>query len=495
MSTSPLAQPGAPGDPLAGLTLDTLLEEMASTSRPTSTPSEVPADLSEKETMRREAAALRRDRLNAAMVETVGATEPVATASTTKQAAPLDDQLQMPDGAIYGDWLRETIAKMEGIPSTLYLCLLTIFAGLEVRVHYSDDIRRIIPRLYTMVLGGAGAGKSTLVDDCLNVVLRATGTDKDFVRTGNFQSHRAFDATFPPETDPLAKGNHKVNPLVHEVMAPCFIHLQDEAAMLMATINTPGGTGSKTAFAYTELFYKAYGCNRDSKGLAEYAVKYNYLGCLVCPDPDIFSDYFCGVSTGGLYDRFAFATPPPPEYRFDATKGLPPIPHHFFKCFELGYTTPSLVQVQRSDFALIDEWASKVPQALYGRVPELAKRVAIISAAINNDTTITPECVQAALAFAKWQVKVRKVYKPNLSQNEAGAMASKIIEAFEIEARKNPKKFVKFHDLSRKYHWQDKRGHLATSAKKSLIADGYLIKMSDEADCGRYRLSYNPDEV
>lgn len=102
-------------------------------------------------------------------------------------------------------------------------------------------------------------------------------------------------------------------------------------------------------------------------------------------------------------------------------------------------------------------------------------RVAVISAAINNDTEVGDDCLSAALTFAEWQEAVRAVYLPGYALTPDAIVTGLITDAFKAWDDKHPGTYVPFSDLQRPRNWNRKYGaSLVNRVKKALVDDGIL---------------------
>jgi len=64
-----------------------------------------------------------------------------------------------------------------------------------------------------------------------------------------------------------------------------------------------------------------------------------------------------------------------------------------------------------------DKWADQNPEARR-RLTEHALRIALVTAAVNDDREITKDCFESALRFMEWQERIREIYRPGLAETK-----------------------------------------------------------------------------
>jgi hypothetical protein len=105
------------------------------------------------------------------------------------------------------------------------------------------------------------------------------------------------------------------------------------------------------------------------------------------------------------------------------------------------------------------------------RLGELAKRVALISAALNGDEVITANraCFTAALAYAEYQESIRDVYQPAGGADQYQECVEAILEGF-----KRARGAANWRELSRRYNWHRRFPKVLTAVKNMLERNGDL---------------------
>jgi len=142
----------------------------------------------------------------------------------------------------------------------------------------------------------------------------------------------------------------------------------------------------------------------DKKGADKCAGKLCILGNIACEDAADFSKCFASSTVTGLYDRFVLG------YDTTAVKYRP------MHIKSVVLTNEMVVRVPAWVWDAKDRWAGDLPTRR--RLPEIALRVALISAAVNGDKEITGPCLAAALRFVEWQERLRSVFKPGLAETK-----------------------------------------------------------------------------
>ena len=430
-------------------------------------------------------------------------TKAEVAAQDLKEAAVEDstpatiDPLEMTESAMYG--YAALLAKSLNAPlNHAYCTLLTMFCGVGVKVK-TEGYEPIVPRLYTALLGPPSEGKSHTIERAKRAILHNKSYLHEYwLKKKNLNSDRALDVAFPGYSlREDAKSRKEKNAMVKHEAPSCCVY-QEEMSILMTKAQYQG---TCLAPMFCDLYYNDEAENTTAKGEFSCAVKLNYLGNLATDDADHFREYFTDTTKSGFYDRFIFA-PPPQKWEWDyiwsptkiECKTGNEVDDAYLRRFDADepMNSENIVTVQPPDFEPIDAWAKEYyHDHKKNRIPEIMKRVAIITASINNDDHLTPECVAAALEFGKWQARVREVYNPSAAKNPAAMAVNAILDAYGRIAKRDPERYVRFRDLSRKHNWHGKYGPLITQAKKCLVDDGMLQAelIADEFPTGRYRIT------
>jgi hypothetical protein len=398
------------------------------------------------------------------------AAEPAEPVNDTTGSAtdPEDYPLAMPRECAYG-WLAEQAEYLGGPFGWSYLSLLTLSAPrVQVETDFYEAIR---PALYAGLLGPAGVGKSRTMDRAhlmlgrtdFEVEVRVPGSDR-----GLYEIFAKVDqASVPPK----------------------MVLLQDELRTLMSKINIQG---SSLAPALCTLYYKdEVGGAVKGKALSAF-VRLSILGGLKASDPMEFREMFGSETAAGLFDRFIFA-PGPSRWLWNDEWQLPACEvDEEFGCVDPGPRKGWPVKVTKDVFERVKAWRAERPDLDRGRRGELAMRVAAISVSMNEERTVSPACLEAALRFAEWQERVKTVYSPGEARNPDAVLTAEMLAAFEEAHKLNPNSWQRFRDMSRDHSWNRKFGPVTTRVRDSLVRDGFLEEEMGEDDKGNERRMRNP---
>jgi len=179
---------------------------------------------------------------------------------------------------------------------------------------------------------------------------------------------------------------------------------------------------------------------------------------------DLFDRSFGAATTGGLYDRFVF--------------GLCPQPHRFlWRPFEEKPVklNPFPASVNREVWDVRDEWIKN--ENIAPRVAEHSLRIAYICACADGRPELRGNQLEPALAFAKYQMRVRGVLAPNPGENP-DAQCAVAIRNWLTEHAGNGED-VKRRDLDRGIHSNRYGPGLFNRCLTNLFFNGE-IEMADD---------------
>jgi hypothetical protein len=388
-------------------------------------------------------------------------------------APPAPDDFSMPTCCMYG-FAGEQAQRLQAPLGWAYPTILTLYAGMGVNATFAGS-EPLPPRLFTAVMGDKGDGKSRTITRARALI----HSDHEYLRVANINSDRALDKLFPGD-------DHGGN-----LPVPSWVVIQDELRILLEKMCIQGST---LASSLCSLFYEERTANADRSGTHSVAVRLSMLGALKVKDPDEFREIWRASTVHGLYDRYVLC-PGPRDWQWDPHWRLPADNEG-----DVGNPGPkplsTTVVVEPLAFRCLDDWARA--GAGRGRLAEIGKRVASISAAVSNDREITPACAQAALAFATWQERVRAVYCPTEAQNPEAVVTGMIMDSFTHLHDRCPGEWVRFRSLMIERNWCRKWGSsLVTRVKNSLVGSGFLEEEMGKDARGnfvrirhpRYRLS------
>ena len=332
-----------------------------------------------------------------------------------------------------------------------YPAILTLYAGMGVSASFSSS-EPLPPRLFTALMGDKGDGKSRTITRARALIQ----SDHEYLRVANINSDRALDRLFPGDD----RGPN--------FYVPAWVVIQDELRILLEKMCIQGST---LASSLCTLLYADRTANADRSGTHSVAVRLSMLGALKVKDPDEFREIWRASTVHGLYDRYVLC-PGPKDWPWDPHWKLPADNEDSAGKLASRPLSTTVV-VEPKAFCCLDDWARA--GAGRGRLAEIGKRVAIISAAVSNDCEITPACAQAALAFATWQERVRAVYCPTEAQSPEAVVTGMIMDSFKTLHDRFPGQWVRFRSLMLDKNWCRKYGSsLVTRVRNSLVDAGYL---------------------
>jgi hypothetical protein len=419
--------------------------------------------------------------------------------------SPAKYPMAIPENAMFGKLA--VLARSTRSPlSWAYPALLAYYAGLGINLHDPDP--KIHPTVYVALLGNVEDGKSVTMKRTRQVL----GLTPDDVFPAP-NSDRGLISAFRVTPDGIALDKK-------EAPGPLFggVIVADEMRELMSKMAIKGATLSQR---FCELWSTDKLTAADKFGVQSMKARVSLLGNLKIKDRDEFPILFAGNTQDGFFSRMILA-PGPKNWDFD-WQWEPPAPE---PCVEGDLSDYSAVMAYKpyprpagpvtviaAAYAQLDEWkkAHRDKGVKAGRFGEIALRVAVITASANGDSQVSAECINAALAFADWQMFVKNVYVAGEGRNDEAILTGLIEDAFiEIEAAvrigkpmqlggkplTNKGGYVPFHLLEKKKRWG--RTFASSAVARVLAAltkNGRLEQEYQEDDKGhkkylnRYRLN------
>jgi hypothetical protein len=382
----------------------------------------------------------------------------------------------IPENAMYGRLA--VIAKNSGIPwlSWIYCALLGTYAGLYALVAY----RAKNPiNLFIALLGSVNSGKSVSIERAIDLINPISQNVINVVPA----SDRGFCKIFAPPKP--KKGDPPEQPTLDS-----WLLKMGELRGLMAKVMVPGsslGTALCTAWDGVEFGVA------DRSGMETVQACVSIVGGLKADDAAEFREVFGSETNHGLYDRFIIV--PQPERR-------PMLDHREYPPVEVGKTKVTVTDEDESKFS---DWVYELPAgsliqrppdtqlARRGRLKLMAKRVAILTASANNEDHLTPECIAAAINFARWQEAIRMGgYHSSDAVTENAVIETAIMEGFTnmAETSHNPYIKVRFRDFAAKKLYR-KWGSKSVNSIRDSLVDSDILEAETEGKrrTGLYRLT------
>ena len=343
----------------------------------------------------------------------------------------------MPESCMYG-WCGEFARTLDSPLDAAYPVVLAVAAGYGV-----PCAGRLRPNLMVNVVGKKGTGKTRVIERTLEgwnapsasqVIRRYPGSEIGLIQLlGGKKAKDMDEADFVPKPYLLA---------------------QDE---MRITFSKMGIQGSALPNAFNELFYRDDFGTASKQGHWTCCARLSVVGGLTCTGPDEFAEIYGEATAQGTHDRTVFA-PFPDNWEFDDL--WEPNENDSFR-----FRRPGSVEVPREIYDTVKEWRKEDP-ASRRRLGELALRIALVTASMNHDQQVTPECLRRALEFCEWQELVRAQYKPSETDDLDGRAEQAIIRALEEHTS-----WVEWRDLciEKNLYRSAKSAQRLNRAKKALI--------------------------
>jgi hypothetical protein len=278
----------------------------------------------------------------------------------------------MPEGVLDGRLGEICQRRLNRSPLAFAWPALIATAGAQIP--RSQQVVR--SNIYSALVGPVGSGKTQTLQNASSVL----GLREPLLIEGKYGSAEGLvDAL--QDVEPNAVRLYAVDELSH-LLAKCAI----DRASFPSILNS----------AYS------YDCQRGGTKKARFVFdcRLSLTGGLV---EDQFGDSFGMATIGGLYDRFVFGLCPQPfEYLYRPFEGSP------------EPTEPIGALVNPEIWEARDQM---ITEGVPGRVAEQAIKFAYICACFDGRPSLRVQELGPALAFAKYQTRVRLLLQPNPGEN------------------------------------------------------------------------------
>ena len=362
--------------------------------------------------------------------------------------APQAEGLAFDERALYGK-LGE-MARETGLPlGWAYPGMLAMASALKIEDH-SGNVR---PNVYCALVAPPGMAKTAVSDTIEKTIFLPEG-----VKT----------YTTPASDRGLTK-------MIGDEGSTLML-VEDEFRAVLGKCQVPNSTLPQML---CKLWSKDQAGVADKKGADKCVGKLCILGNIACEDAADFSKCFASSTVSGLYDRFILG------YDTTAVKYRP------MHVKSVVLTDKMVVRVAAWVWDAKDRWAGDLPTRR--RLPEIALRVALITAAVNGDKEITGPCLAAALRFVEWQERLRSVFKPGLAETKEAECYEAVYAALRAQhdhQRRNgeyPKgadligfeeevlpKFLHFTNIMTAKNLYRKYGKFVTGVKNTMLQEGII---------------------
>jgi hypothetical protein len=295
----------------------------------------------------------------------------------------------MPETAMYGK--AEKLARSLKSPlGFAYPAILACAAGSGIKQMESTR-----PTLNVALLGGAGDSKSIACARAVALFFQ----DPEGSQVGSQDLAEIYHRLVISRTPGSDQGLYRV---LEEAKGEPRLLVLDEMRNLMCKGNIEN---SSLMSVLCELYYRNKAGGTDKKNDWKVDVRLSMLGCVKIASPAEFPEVFGFATAQGFYDRTIFGVDPEDSFRWSRWS-IPPF------AFE-----PSEPFMPEEFDEAMENWKSQ-NKKFRKRLGELILRVALVSAAINQDKVVSHECFRAATEFMEWQEKVRGFYQPAKGTND-----------------------------------------------------------------------------
>lgn len=340
----------------------------------------------------------------------------------------------------------------------LYPSILGVTSALDIE----DAQGHVRSNLYVALLGDVGSGKNVHMD-AARASIYIPGAE-----------HIVLED---------APGSHSglMNQLSEDEPLHRLLFLDE----LKVVLNSCAIQGSNLSQMFCTLFNKDKTGGSVKKGRTVVYGKLSMLGGLAVRDPAEFACLFGAHSVSGMYDRFIFGySKTRVKYRPSPTK--------------MERIEPQPVRIPTWVWDAKDAWVGDDPSR--GRLSELALRVALITAAANGDAEITKPCLEAALRFTEWQLRLRQTFKPGVAETKDAEALESVWGALKEQFNKQKKsrvvhdkalhleidmpaedrwKLIHFTDVLNSKSYYRKYGRYISQVRKTLIDEGFMYEVKE----------------
>jgi hypothetical protein len=285
--------------------------------------------------------------------------------------------------------------------------------------------------IYTALVGGKGTGKTSAFDYAL----------------------RVLDIQSPPLLKLKAGSGESLTKIIGDVGGAARLYFTDELAHLLLKASIQG---SAFATILNTLFYE----DKQDLILAK-SERVNFNSRLTIAGgvvDDMFGDLFGAATTGGLYDRFMFGICPTGYgYRYREFTGEPalraPSDDTDRDNFNNSVERPVPVEIHPDVWDERDRISDEleVPPA-DRRVLELGLRCSLIAASMDGRRTLRAAALGPMKALIAYQLKVRRMVKPNPGKNPEAIVACKLRDYLDDHLPTDSEGWLSTRDMLRSTH-------------------------------------------
>ncbi len=406
-------------------------------------------------------------------------------ASTAPQSAnspAAGDPLAFPEQALYGK-LGEMATAMKmplglGYPAAI---------GVYSTVPDVDEMNDTRINNYVILLAPPGGGKNQAIKRALALV----GLPKEHYKKSAPVSDRGVMQLVGHRVERKRGGEEKVTRGPRKLLL-----VTNEAANVLKKANIKNSSlGATLSELWDENEYAPadrsgeHGCNCRLSWIGGLPIKREH--------PEEFGEYF-GRETGrGLLSRtilgfsdvkFNYREWKAPRVWSDDENGC---------MAEMAFQNPKEVHIVPESRALLEK-LTDLDEEEEGRLKYIAKKVALLTAAANGDKTVGVECMNAAIEFAKWQGRLREVFKIGVAAENS--LEAQFTEALlgALKQKGGEQKHIAWRRLVHDRKWEERFGpRVVNTTVKALVESGtleiytYIVKDENQ----RNVVKENPNKV
>lgn len=379
------------------------------------------------------------------------------------------DPLAFPEEAMYGK-LGEMAMATNTPRGLAYPAVIGTFSVVPEMVEMAGT--RI--NAYVILLAPPGGGKNVAIKRALAMV----NLPSEWYRKAAPVSDRGVMSLVGHRTEKKRGAEKAVIPGPRKLLL-----VTNEAANVLKKANIKNSSlGATLCDLWDENQYTA----ADRNGEQSCDCRLSWLGGLPIKrdHPEEFGEYF-GRETGrGLLSRtilgfsdvkFNYRDWTPPNLWSNDDEG---------NLDEIGFQHPSAVRFSDDCQRMLDEWEPN-DEEQEGRLKYIAKKVALLTASANDDEEVGVECMKAAIEFAKWQGRLREVFKIGVAAEFSleAQFAEALIGA--LEQKGGNQKYIAWRRLAHDRKWVERFGpRVVNTTVENLIKSGtvepQLIVKKDE---------------
>jgi hypothetical protein len=401
-------------------------------------------------------------------------------------AIPAD--LSIPDEALYGK-CKHFIDGSEIEPSARPAAMGAMLAMVSQQVRI--DISSYLPpshyrrcNLNVAVLGKSGNGKGFVWGRMCEAVYNTTHYTHPNITTINYSSGEAIISEYPRYIK--VKGDDGKDEITETALTYVTNYI-DEGKVLFGKAKAEG---SSLLEYICSMFYMDSITSRRKGEKETSNVRMSSFLCLPIKSFEQFQEYFGEHISEGLMTRTIFCNLPImllPDDTWSRDHADLPEP--------LNLTKELYVSLTRENM----EWSNwykrwyavNRPNIDTARISDIAVRVAVITAAINGESTVSWECWTAACAFVDWQITLKQELVPSEALTIGAKCAERIIATMrrmskEIESNENGHYWLNKRNIFKRGHLSEVFGKSATQEWEHLIEVGYITSNAKEMEA-------NPD--